>query len=51
MAKRRGRRNRISEEARLKAENDPVVRELRRRAAAIDAELEARRRGDAPASA
>ena len=51
MAKRKRTKKQISEEARLKAENDPVVRELRRRAAAIDAELEARRRGDAPASA
>ena len=51
MAKRKRTKKQISEEARLKAENDPVVRDLRRRAAAIDAELEARRRGDAPASA
>jgi hypothetical protein len=51
MAKKKRTKKQISEEARLKAENDPVVRELRRRAAAIDAELEARRRGDAPASA
>jgi hypothetical protein len=51
MAKGKRTKKQISEEARLKAENDPVVRELRRCATTIDAELRARRRGDAPASA
>jgi hypothetical protein len=50
MAKRKRSKKEISERARREAENDPVVRELRRRAAAIEVELEARRRDDAPSN-
>jgi len=48
--KRKRSKKEISERARQEAEKDPVVRELRRRAAAIRTELEARRGGNAPAN-
>jgi hypothetical protein len=41
MAKRKRTKKEISERARREAEKDPVVRELRRRAALIEAELRA----------
>jgi hypothetical protein len=44
MAKRKRTKKEISEHARLEAEKDPVVRELRRRAALIDDELRAEAR-------
>jgi hypothetical protein len=46
MAKKKRSKKEISERARREAEKDPVVRELRRRAAAIEAELKAGRESD-----
>ena len=51
MKKRNRTKKEIREEAPRKAENDPIGRELRRQIEKIEAELEARRRGDAPQSA
>ena len=48
--KRKRSKKEILERARRKAENDPIGRELRRHIARITAELEARRRGDAPSN-
>jgi len=50
MAKRKRSKKEISEQARREAENDTIGRELRRHIVKIEAELEARRRGDAPAN-
>jgi len=49
--KKRKRSKEERERARRKAENDPIGRELRRQIEKIEAELEARRRDDAPQSA